>query len=421
MPAVRAPRPALFLALLLAAGSAAAGGDESPPPSPVAVDAALEAFRPWLVNEDWGVRALAAFELRGRAERGAAHLLTALLARESHPYAAGCALAALAGRPRAELVAEGGEPLVEALLRFARHRHPRIAHCALETLRTLPPVRLGDEITAYEGWWQRGRDAFARERAEVARALGVAGAGAPAGAAPATSVAPGDAPERFYGDLERMRRHGLEVVVVMDHTGSMGPFIGAAKAQALALVRRLRAYVPGFRAGLVSYDDAARVRLGLTHDENEVLKALNRMSAGGGGDFEEGVDKGIRVALTQESVGWSRRAYRVIVVVGDAPPHEEDVPGLLRALRAGRDDEAFERPVVVHAIAATSAGVEHFPQIALAGGGRYVTLGRAEGLAEELVVLTFGGGHRERVLPWIAEIDRLRAEDPSLPEHPGGR
>jgi Mg-chelatase subunit ChlD len=416
---MRAFPSALLVVWVAALSPGRAGAEEAEPPPPfVRVDAALESFRPWLVNEDWGVRALAAFELRLRTERGAAHLLAALLARETHPYAAGCALAALEGRPRTELVAEGGECLVEALLRLSRHRHPRLSGRALGALRTLPPVRLGDDPAAYEGWWQRGKDAFARERADLLRALGAGGTPAPDGATPATSVAPGDAPERFYGDLERMRRHGLEVVVVMDHTGSMGPFIGAAKAQALSLVRRLRAYVPGFRAGLVSYDDGARVRVALTHDENEILKALNRMAAAGGGDFEEGVDKGLRVALAQESVGWSRRAYRVIVVVGDAPPHEEDVPAMLRTLRAGRDDEAFERPVVVHAIAATSAGVEHFPQIALAGGGRYVTLGRAEGLAEELVVLSFGGGHRERVLPWIDEIDRLREEDPDVAPTP---
>lgn len=400
---------ALLLAALLAAGFAAA----PPPGSGDAPEGAGPGAGPrellaWLGHEDWSVRSLAAFELRPYVEPEVTGALVACLAKEPHPYVAGCALHSLGARPRAELLAGGGVGVVPALLRWAAHAHPRVRERALALLARVAGMDLGGRVDVYEGWWPRARAAL---EAEVARRRAEArpppGAAAPGAAPAATGSAAPPTPDRFYGDLERLRRHGLEVVIAMDHTGSMGPVIGAVKARALALVRRLRRYVPGLRLGLVTYDDAARVRLPLTHDEAALVKALNKVAAAGGGDLEEGVDRALAAALRQEQVGWSRRALRIVILIGDAPPHESAVPGMLRRLAASRDDPLFESPVVVHAVAATAQGVEHFPAIARATGGHYVVLDRAGSLLAELVALSFGGAPRERLDPWMAEIDAL--------------
>ena len=103
----------------------------------------------------------------------------------------------------------------------------------------------------------------------------------------------------------------------------------AAKAQAVALLRRLAFLVPKVRAGLVTYDDGAHVRTPLTADEDVLFRSFGKVNATGGGDVEEGVDKGIDLALQQKKMGWSKAAQRVLVVIGDAPPHEPDVAAAL--------------------------------------------------------------------------------------------
>ncbi|MDJ0522717.1 MAG: vWA domain-containing protein [Planctomycetota bacterium] len=419
MPAPRLLRIVVPLGLLLvlAAGPCRHAGAENAPearPAPVVrVHPALAPLRPWLTHEDWTVRSIAAFDLRQRTEPGVIHLAARMLAREKQPYAAAGALGALRQRPRRELVAEGGTELVEALLRWSRHEHPTVRAYAREVLFAVPPVKLGTDFARYEGWWQRGRAALEREQRAMLRELAAAAAkeGKKPGAA-STSVEAGRKDDRFYGRLEQMRRYGLELCVVMDHTGSMGRVIGAAKAGAQRLIRRLRAYVPRFRAGLVTYDDGARLRAALTPNGEVLAKAFRKVAAGGGGDLEEGVDKGLRLALAQGRLGWSQRAHRVIVVVGDAPPHEADVPRLLRALGRARQDVLYDQPIVVHTVSTDDLPVLHFPQIALAGGGQHVTLRQTGRLVEELVLLTFGGADRERVQTWMREIDKLRKAEP---------
>jgi len=80
---------------------------------------------------------------------------------------------------------------------------------------------------------------------------------------------------------------------------------------------------------------------------------LKKVEADGGGDEEEGVDKAVLLALRPDRVAWSQKALRVVLVVGDAPPHEDDVPGFLAVVQHAQSrvedrlfvaqDQLFER------------------------------------------------------------------------------
>jgi Mg-chelatase subunit ChlD len=411
------------LALLLAAGllgpvpalaDAVPAPRPAPPEPPVAES--LANVTPWLESKDWTVRSIAAYGLRRRTEPGVVVLCARALARETDPLVEGMLLGALQGRPRIDLVSEGGVTLAEALVGRLEHRHPLLRERAHALLTRMPPVPLGDKPEILKGWWARGREALAEEQAFLLKQpRAPAAGGAPAAPGETKTVAPVD-PD-VYSWVEGLQRDGLELVVVMDSTGSMGAVIAAAKAQCQALVRRLRFLVPQFRAGLVTYDDGARLRAPLTVDEAELQKAFDKVAAAGGGDIEEGVDKGIYLALKQEQVAWSRKAHRVIVVVGDAPPHDGDVAPLLKRLAKSADDEMFEHPVSVHCVATSSEGVEHFRAIAGAGRGAYITLGTTDRLADALVLLTFGNKYRTLAEAWLEEVDKLRATAP--PPAPG--
>ena len=194
----------------------------------------------------------------------------------------------------------------------------------------------------------------------------------------------------------------------------MGGVIAAAKAQCQALVRRLRFLVPQFRAGLVTYDDGARLRVPLTVDAAELQKGLDKVAASGGGDVEEGVDKGIYLALKQEQVGWSRKAHRIIVIVGDAPP--------ARGRRRSRCSGASRSPPTTKCSTTPSPstasppaaeGVRHFGPIAAAGAATTSRSAGTDRLGEELVLLTFGAKFRTLAEAWLEEVDRIRAAEPN--------
>jgi hypothetical protein len=345
-------------------------------------------------------------------------LLASALARETEPRAAVCLLDALGGRTRDDLLAEGGPALVDALIAWMRHPHPLVRRRAREAIEPIPPVRLGDLEAPYLAWWPAGREGLVAERALAIERLGRvrSAAGTPPRYAPGETRTEAPAAIPRYRDLERIQREGLEVVICVDSTGSMAGVIEAAKANLRALLRRLRSLAPRVRVGLVTYDDGARVREPLTTNEDALEKALSMVYASGGGDYEEGVDKAIRLAARQEKVAWSRKAQRVVVVVGDAPPHDEDVAPLLKAIAAIRDDPAFDAPLRIDTVStgtqATDADglVPHFAAIAAAGHGTAVWLRSTRDLVTELVTASFGPSWRDAIRALLVDLDAYDAE-----------
>jgi Mg-chelatase subunit ChlD len=405
--------PALVL-LVLGLPAPARAGD---PPDAGRAPAALRPLEAWLGHEDAVLRAMAAFELRRVGADGAVGLAVRRLERETDAIVLGCLVGSLEGRPREDLLAEGGATLPGLLLRLAEHAHPVVRDRAWAVLRRLPRRDPGVGLAPWRRWWVSSRLDLEAEQASLREARREAHAAREEAGAQGGTVSAEAPDDRVYEHVLSLRRDGLEVCIVLDHTGSMAPVIGQAAGRAAALVRRLAGLVPRFRAGLVTYDDQARLRMPLTVDGTALEKAFRKVSAHGGGDWEEGVDKGIALALTQSAVAWSRAAHRVVVLIGDAPPHEGDVAGLLRRIRSARDDELFDHPVLVHAVSTSSAGVDHFGAIAAAGAGLHVTLGNVRRLEAELVALSFGAEHAERVGPWLEEIEHLRRNAPN----PDGR
>ncbi|AGA90899.1 hypothetical protein Thimo_2149 [Thioflavicoccus mobilis 8321] len=127
----------------------------------------------------------------------------------------------------------------------------------------------------------------------------------------------------------------IEAVFVLDTTGSMGGLIQAAKDKIWSIAATMASAQPApeIRMGLVAYRDlgdeyVTRV-VGLSKDLDAVHSELMQFQAQGGGDGPESVNQALHDALHR--IGWSQdgNAYRVIFLVGDAPPHmdyQDDVP-----------------------------------------------------------------------------------------------
>ena len=384
-----------------------------PPPIDTTPDRPVEvaAFRPWLTHEDWLCRALAASELSHRSDDDTVKLLTFAVGRETDVRVLSVLLRALVGRVRDDLLVEGDVDLGDRLVPLLKHEHPTIRARALAILSALAPVRLGDEPDAYVLWWDKGRAGLALEAT-------LAGARRAALKGPGSRLAEGEthtvaaAAMAKYADLDRIHRFGLEIVICLDSTGSMGGVIEPAKKNLVALIERLRHLAPRLRVGLVTYDDAARLRSPLTTDEKELERDFHKVVADGGDDYPEGVDKAIAVALRQDKVACSGKASRVIVVVGDAPPHDDDVSSMLKAVAKSRTDTLFECPIRIDTIS-TNLGVggdpdglvPYFHALAAAGHGAALRLSETKDLAVELVLAAFGPTWREPIKALLTELD----------------
>jgi hypothetical protein len=141
------------------------------------------------------------------------------------------------------------------------------------------------------------------------------GSGAPGGAS-ALSLAPPPPAGR-----------AIEAVFVLDTTGSMSGLLEGAKRKIWSIADAMggaQAGVP-VRLGLVAYRDRGDAyvtrRFDLTEDLDALFGELRELRAEGGGDTPESVNQALHEAVT--SMRWSPGAgvYRVIFLVGDAPPH----------------------------------------------------------------------------------------------------
>ena len=182
------------------------------------------------------------------------------------------------------------------------------------------------------------RDPAARRRR--ARPLAIAACAAALAASASLSVRPVLATCRCgAGDLE--------LVFVLDATGSMGPVIGTVKAQAERIIEILESQVESVRVGGVAFrtrDDPEMpvpIHQDLTADRKTIAAWIRTLKAQAGG--EEAVYDGLDVAVHQMT--WTPKARKVVVVVGDESPRGAE-QRRLAALAA----EAKTLGIVVHTI-----------------------------------------------------------------------
>ena len=173
------------------------------------------------------------------------------------------------------------------------------------------------------------------------------------------ALAPASAPEpvppvedQTPSDQGRIHTTGnstLEMVFVLDTTGSMGGLLEGAKQRIWGIVNEVMQSTshPSVRVGLVAYRDRGDAYvtkvLPVTTDLDQVYSTLMSYRAEGGGDGPENVRRALADGV--HNAGWSKRTQgvaQIIFLVGDAPPHEDyqDEPSTAtttaEAVRAGK-------------------------------------------------------------------------------------
>jgi von Willebrand factor type A domain len=172
----------------------------------------------------------------------------------------------------------------------------------------------------------------------------------------------------------------VEVLFLLDTTGSMGDEIDQLKTTIDSVVQRLND-LPGtgeVRLGMTLYRDEndafVTANYDFTNNIGSFRKALAQVTADGGGDEPEALDEAFADALAKPHWSAPGKAIQLVFLVADAPPHV-DRPVQIPYTASMKD--AASRGIKVFPIASSSTGDQGeyiFRQIAQFTGARFVFL-----------------------------------------------
>lgn len=177
----------------------------------------------------------------------------------------------------------------------------------------------------------------------------------------------------------------VEVVFVLDTTGSMSGLIEGAKQKIWSIVNHIAAGepTPDVEVGLVGYrdkGDAYVTRIvDLSDDLDGIFKKLVGFKAGGGGDTPESVNQALNEAVTKISWSTDNKTLRVIFLVGDCPPHmdyQDDVK------YKDTCREAVKKEIIINTVQCGGHGptTPIWQEIARLGEGTFVQIAQSGGV-----------------------------------------
>lgn len=238
-----------------------------------------------------------------------------------------------------------------------------------------------------------------------------AGLAQPAPSAPATgSTPPTPAAKLDAAAPDTTGSPRVEVVFVLDTTGSMGGLIDGAQKKIWSIANAIATCKPApkLKVGLVAYRDRGDAYITqvtqLTDDLDTLYTKLMALKAEGGGDGPESVNQALNEAVTK--IEWTKMSdplssstLRIIYLVGDAPPHmdyKDDVKHDASCI------EAMKRGLVINTIQCGSDGVTLpiWQTIAHASEGSYFQIAQAGG------VVAISTPHDESLVKLNGELEK---------------
>jgi hypothetical protein len=176
----------------------------------------------------------------------------------------------------------------------------------------------------------------------------------------------------------------VDVVFVLDTTGSMSGLIEGAKRKIWAIANQVLGGQPKphVRIGLIGYrdhgDDYVTRRYQLTENVDDVYAHLRRFRADGGGDTPEHVNRALFEAIHKMQWRKGQNILRQIYLVGDAPPHEGR-DGLYSRRLA---QQAQDQNIIINAVrcGTMTTTAQVWRRIATAAGGKYASIRQDGGM-----------------------------------------
>jgi len=219
----------------------------------------------------------------------------------------------------------------------------------------------------------------------------------------------------FGGFIGELRRKGLDVVLVIDGTGSMNLIIDDVKAKMAQLIQSIHRLVPIARIGIVVFGGKGEKldSQPLTLSPQKLEDFLTHITAKGGGEWEEDTYGACEFAVNK--MDWKPYAKKVVVLVGDSPPHKEDFQPLIQLIHKFKDEngtfntvdvaaeehERFEREFWLKVHREEPPKISPLPEfyqqtraaykvLANAGGGSMKSLTKDTHINQQVLILAFG-------------------------------
>jgi hypothetical protein len=235
-----------------------------------------------------------------------------------------------------------------------------------------------------------------------------------------------------FGDyVGGLRKVGLDVALVIDTTESMQFVIDDVRAKLTSMVGMLHRMVPTARVGIVVYrdkgDDYVVKWSDLSFNTQKLLDFLSTITADGGGDWEEAIHDALEAAF--QELNWRKNSKKVVILVGNSPPHPWEVDGVHRIVREFRKQGGFVSTIDVTQRAHDiwdqqmwrslhgkkpyepspmpefyKEVAKSYGEIAKLGGGEMILLGQGKVLVRSIVELTFGSRWKTEMAKFLQEL-----------------
>jgi Mg-chelatase subunit ChlD len=162
------------------------------------------------------------------------------------------------------------------------------------------------------------------------------------------SNGPSDLSERIGDILRREDGSSIDIVICLDTTGSMRPYIDSVRRQLIPQLREIISGFDSFRIGMVLFKDYAQEYITrvvpFTDNFSVFQRNLNAIRAGGGGDIPEAVYEALHTGATR--LPWAAES-KLMILIGDAPPHPQPRGNITKQMV---DEEVAKRGITIHAI-----------------------------------------------------------------------
>ena len=145
----------------------------------------------------------------------------------------------------------------------------------------------------------------------------------------------------------------LDLMLVIDTTGSMGDELRYLQAELTDIVASIEASHPGLdtRIGLTLYrdigDEYVVREFDFTSNIEQLQANLAAQRASGGGNYPEAMDQALKAAMEQS---WRDDSVKAMMLVADAPPRDENIG-------TAWDQAILARPQGIHIVPLAASGV----------------------------------------------------------------
>jgi hypothetical protein len=171
----------------------------------------------------------------------------------------------------------------------------------------------------------------------------------------------------------------LDLVFVMDTTGSMKNELRDIQVNLSGIIRVLHRLAPTLRVGFVAFKDKPAKQIirtfpiapMTTQNLKRMLRFVQELKARGGGDVPEPVDQALRKAVAMD---WRSEARGKIIVIGDEPAHSPNWNSsfeLASRFHSDLPEDALPRSVSTIFSGKRPRARNFFERLAQAGGGEF--------------------------------------------------